>query len=119
MPRATIKNLLLMALLPLLGACAPGSKSTRDATGLNVGVAAVMGGSTGAAIGSSATASKAKANVQKAACGTPTQWSQPQAKAVSDVMLANQNDAGMQILAPELERLDNQVRTCRGEKSRT
>jgi hypothetical protein len=78
-----------------------------------------MGGQTGAAIGSSAGASKAKANVQRAACGTPTQWTPPQARAVSAVMLANQNDPGMQILAPEWERLDNQVRTCRGEKSRT
>lgn len=119
MRRATIQLLLLMALPPLLSACAPVSTSTRNASGLDAGVAAVMGGQAGASIGSSASASKAKANVQRAACGTPTQWTPLQARDVSSVMLANQNDPGMQILAPEWERLDNQVRTCRGEKSRT
>ncbi len=73
-----------------------------------------MGGATGARIG----AASAKANLQKAACGTPTRWTQAQANAVGDTMIANKNDYGMQILAPEWERLDNQVRTCRGEQRR-
>ncbi len=83
-----------------------------------MGVASVMGARTGAAIGSSAAATKAKTSLQRSACGAPTQWSPLQARAVSSVMLANQNDPGMQILAPEWERLDNQVRVCRGEKAR-
>lgn len=52
------------------------------------------------------------------ACGTPTRWSAAQAHAVADVMVRNAGDVGMQVLAPEWERLDKQVRTCRSERSR-
>lgn len=82
-----------------------------------MGLTRALGGEAGAAIGSRPAAAKAKANLQKAACGTPTQWTRDQARAVGETMIANKNDYGMQLLAPEWERLDNQVRTCRGEKS--
>lgn len=79
---------------------------------------AQTGGSIGAQAGSRAAAASVKTSLQRSACGAPTRWTPAQGKAVAVFMRAHKDDEGMQILAPEWERLDNQVRTCRGEAAR-
>lgn len=49
-------------------------------------------------------------------CGSPTMWTKEQAQVVGRYMLQHEKDAGMQLLAPEWQRLHEQVKTCRGER---
>jgi hypothetical protein len=57
----------------------------------------------------------APSDAMRLVCGQPTRWTRAQAAAVADTMVRHADEAGMQLLAPEWERLDNQVRTCRRE----
>lgn len=52
-------------------------------------------------------------------CGQPTAWTGPQKIKVADTMMRNKDDPGMQLLAPEWQRLNDQVLTCRGEAPKT
>jgi hypothetical protein len=52
----------------------------------------------------------------KPICGARTNWTPAQKNSVADTMTRHADEPGMQLLAPEWERLDRQVATCRGER---
>ena len=97
--------LFLGSLIPLLNACATAGSS-------DGGLAAAAG----QVFGQTAAQKKAQARKNLApACGTRTQWTQDQRLAVSKTMTDHANERGMQLIAPEWERLDTQVAICRDE----
>lgn len=53
------------------------------------------------------------------ACPTPTQWTPAQGQTVATFMLAHETEPGMQLLAPEWERLNDGALICRGKKPAT
>ncbi|MFT4099119.1 MAG: hypothetical protein QM651_18510, partial [Rhodoblastus sp.] len=48
-------------------------------------------------------------------CGTPTNWTPAQKRAVADVIEKNATEPGMVLLATEWRRETRATRTCRGE----
>lgn len=51
----------------------------------------------------------------KPACGQPTRWNNQQKFIVGTYIKREADEPGMQLLAPEWDRLNRQVKTCRGE----
>ncbi len=48
-------------------------------------------------------------------CGTATNWTPAQKRAVADVIEKDAAEPGMALLASEWRRQDRAIRTCRGE----